>query len=49
MNSVIGYLKEKGIFMISVIYGEADLNAYYERFGFTTMLCGQLQTREPEM
>lgn len=44
MNKAISYIKEKGIYMISVIYGEEELRSFYERFGFYTMLCGQLET-----
>lgn len=45
MNRMIAYLKSKGVYMISVIY-EDRLSPFYERFGFTEMLCGQLQTYE---
>ncbi|NMM62292.1 GNAT family N-acetyltransferase [Clostridium sp. P21] len=44
MNKAISYIKEKGIYMISVIYGEEELRSFYERFGFYTMLCGQIET-----
>lgn len=44
MNRTIKYLKDNSIYMISVIYGTQELKAYYERFGFYTMLCGQLET-----
>lgn len=44
MNKVISHIKEKGIYMISVIYGEEGLKSFYERFGFYTMLCGQMET-----
>ncbi|MFL0252054.1 hypothetical protein ACJDT4_16665 [Clostridium neuense] len=44
MNKAICYIKEKGIYMISVIYGEEELRGYYEKLGFYTMLCGQLET-----
>lgn len=43
MNKMIGYLKEKHICMISVVY-EEGLKAFYERFGFYNMLCGQMET-----
>ncbi len=43
MNRMIAYLKEKHIFMISVVY-EEDLRTFYERFGFRHMLCGQMET-----
>jgi len=34
--------------MLSVIYGEEKLKEYYERFGFFSMLCGQMQLRDEE-
>lgn len=43
MNKMIGYLKEKHICMISVIY-EEGLEPFYERFGFYHMMCGQMET-----
>ena len=43
MNKMIEYLKEKRIYMISVVY-EERLKPFYERFGFYTMLCGQMET-----
>ena len=43
MNKMIGYLKEKHICMISVIY-EKSLEPFYERFGFYHMMCGQMET-----
>lgn len=43
MNKMIEYLKEKRIYMISVIYDES-LKPFYERFGFYNMLCGQMET-----
>ena len=43
MNKMIKYLKEKRIYMISVVY-EERLKPFYERFGFYTMLCGQMET-----
>lgn len=48
MNKAISYVKEKGIYMISVIYGEEELRSFYERFGFYTMLCGQIETYKGE-
>ena len=45
MERMIGALKEKRIYMISVVYDE-PLKAFYDRFGFHQMLCGQLETRE---
>ena len=43
MNKMIEYLKEAGIYMISVLYDE-ELKDFYSRFGFYNMLCGQLET-----
>lgn len=43
MNKMINYLKEKHIYIISVIFDES-LKSFYERFGFYTMLSGQLET-----
>lgn len=43
MNKMIGYLKEKNIYMISVVF-EERLKAFYEKFGFYDMLCGQMET-----
>ena len=43
MNKMIKYLKEKHIYMISVVYDEC-LKPFYERFGFYNMLCGQMET-----
>lgn len=43
MNMAINKIKEKGIYMISVIYGEESLRSYYEKFGFFTMLSGQME------
>ncbi len=43
MDQMIGYLKEKRIYMISVVY-EESLQPFYERFGFYPMLCGQMET-----
>lgn len=48
MNQMISFLKDNNIYMISVIYGESNLKPFYERFGFFTMLCGQLETHSPE-
>lgn len=45
MNKMIEYLKESHIYMISVIFDES-LKSFYERFGFYTMLSGQLETYE---
>ena len=43
MDKMIEYLKEKRIYMISVVY-EERLKPFYERFGFYNMLCGQMET-----
>lgn len=48
MNKAINYLKEKKIYMISVIYGGEELKSFYEKFGFHTMLCGQMETYKSE-
>ena len=45
MNRTIAYLKEKRIYMISVIFDE-KLLPFYKRFGFFIMLSGQMQTYE---
>lgn len=47
MNRIIARLKERRIFMISVLY-EEKLIPFYRRFGFTQMFCGQMQTFESE-
>jgi ribosomal protein S18 acetylase RimI-like enzyme len=43
MKKMIASLKEKHIYIISVIY-EESLKPFYDRFGFNTMLCGQMET-----
>lgn len=43
MNKMITYLKEKRIYMISVVF-EENLKTFYAKFGFYNMLCGQLET-----
>ena len=43
MDKMLEYLKEKRIYMISVVY-EESLKSFYERFGFYNMLCGQMET-----
>lgn len=45
VRRAIEALRADGIYMISVIYGDAALRPFYEKFGFCTMLCGQLETR----
>ncbi len=47
MNRMIAYLKEKRIYMISVVF-EESLKDFYERFGFFTMLSGQMETFRSE-
>ena len=47
MNRMIAYLKEKRIYMISVLY-EENLKPFYEKFGFHPMLCGQMETFREE-
>ena len=43
MNKMISHLKDKRIYMISVVY-EEDLKPFYERFGFSSMLSGQMES-----
>ena len=43
MHKMISHLKDKRIYMISVVY-EEDLKPFYERFGFSNMLCGQIES-----
>ena len=43
MDKMIEHLKEKRIYMISVVY-EESLKPFYVRFGFYNMLCGQMET-----
>ncbi len=43
MNQMIAYMRQKHIYMISVIF-EERLKTFYEKFGFYTMLSGQLET-----
>lgn len=45
MNRAINRLKADHIYMVSVIYGEEGLRPFYEKSGFYTMLCGQMETR----
>lgn len=45
MSRTIAYLKERKIYMISVVF-EKKLLPFYKRFGFFKMLCGQMQTYE---
>ena len=45
MERVLARLAAEGVYMVSVIYGEAALRPFYEKFGFCTMLCGQRELR----
>ncbi len=45
MHKMIEYLKANKIYMISVVFDES-LKPFYERFGFYTMLSGQMETYE---
>ena len=42
MKRMIDSLKEKHIYIISVVF-EENLKPFYDRFGFNTMLCGQME------
>lgn len=42
MIRAIEKIRKLDIYMISVIYGEESLCRFYEKFGFHTMLCGQM-------
>lgn len=42
MNRMISCLRERHIYMISVVFEEA-LKPFYRRFGFYDMLCGQME------
>ncbi len=46
MHLALASIREKGIPMVSVIYGDESLRPFYEKFGFHTMLCGQMEIRE---
>jgi len=43
INKMIRCLKEKHIYMISVVF-EESLKPFYDKFGFNSMLCGQMET-----
>lgn len=45
MQRTLKRLRADGVYMVSVIYGDAELQQYYEDLGFTTMLCGQMELR----
>ncbi len=44
MKRAILRIKGMDIYMISVIYADERLRRFYEKFGFCTMLCGQVET-----
>lgn len=48
MNMAIIEIRKRNIYMISVIYGDKELQEYYEKFGFSSMLCGQMQLRDED-
>lgn len=43
MKRALLRIKGMDIYMVSVIYGEEALRPFYEKFGFYTMLCGQVE------
>ena len=45
MRLALQRLRDDGFYMASVIYGDTALREYYEQFGFTTMLCEQMELR----
>lgn len=45
MQLALVCIREKGIPMVSVIYGNEALRPFYEKFGFCTMFCGQMEIR----
>lgn len=45
MNRMLSYLKEKHIYVITVVFDDA-LQNFYGKFGFRRMLGGQLETYE---
>ncbi|MBR3764925.1 MAG: GNAT family N-acetyltransferase [Clostridia bacterium] len=45
MERALARLEAEGVYMVSVIYGEEALRPFYEKFGFTTMRCGQREMR----
>ncbi len=47
MHRMNATLKNRHIYKISVIF-EETLKPFYSRFGFSSMLCGQLQTLDCE-
>ena len=47
MEKMIDYLKNKHIYMISVVFDES-LKAFYKKFGFYNMLCGLMETYDCE-
>ena len=45
MEQLLARLSADGVYMVSVVYGDSALRTFYEKFGFTTMLCGQTELR----
>ena len=45
IQRMLARLEQQGVYMVSVVYGEATLKPFYEKFGFFTMLCGQRELR----
>lgn len=45
MERALARLEAEGVYMVSVIYGDEILRPFYEKFGFTTMRCGQREMR----
>ena len=45
MQLALVSIREKGIPMVSVIYGDEALRPFYEKFGFCTMFCGQMEIK----
>lgn len=45
IEHILARLMNEGIYMVSAIYGDAELRPFYEKFGFYTMLCGQRELR----
>lgn len=46
MRLALETIREKKISVVSVVYGNEALREFYERFGFHTMLCGQMEIQE---
>ena len=45
MQLALVSIREKGLPMVSVIYGDEALRPFYEKFGFCTMFCGQMEIK----